>query len=175
MAWVFLLFIRKKYLDLSKLAIQTIISPLVTALLFLMVLSLAIGNERGGALGFPFITFLSTWINCHANNTASFFTYIFFNNDRQNTRKHSRYFICAIITRAEVTLATILACSYKKLLLLQVFQYWSLVLLLNLQFYNFYYIFIYTFLRILYFRCHLVLSLVCGQKNLIIWPPLLIL
>ena len=40
-------------------AIQTIISPLVTALLFLMVLSLAIGNERALVLGFPFITFLA--------------------------------------------------------------------------------------------------------------------
>ena len=39
--------------------IQTIISPLVTSLLFLFVLSLAIGNERGEVLGFPFITFLA--------------------------------------------------------------------------------------------------------------------
>ena len=49
----------KEILRFLKVVIQTIISPLVTALLFLLVLSLAIGNERGGALGFPFITFLA--------------------------------------------------------------------------------------------------------------------
>jgi len=50
---------KKEVLRFLKVIIQTIISPLVTSLLFLMVLSLAIGNERGGALGFPFITFLA--------------------------------------------------------------------------------------------------------------------
>ena len=50
---------RKEVLRFLKVAVQTIISPLVTSLLFLMVLSLAIGDERGGALGFPFITFLA--------------------------------------------------------------------------------------------------------------------
>ena len=50
---------RKEVLRFLKVVIQTIISPLVTSLLFLMVLSLAIGNDRGEALGFPFITFLA--------------------------------------------------------------------------------------------------------------------
>ena len=36
---------QKEILRFIKVAIQTIISPLVTSLLFLMVLSLAIGNE----------------------------------------------------------------------------------------------------------------------------------
>ncbi len=35
--------------------IQTVISPLVTSLLFLLVLSLAIGEDRGQVLGFTFI------------------------------------------------------------------------------------------------------------------------
>ena len=50
---------KKEILRFLKVAIQTIISPLVTSLLFLMVLSLSIGNDRVGALGFPFITFLA--------------------------------------------------------------------------------------------------------------------
>ena len=50
---------RKEVLRFLKVVIQTVISPLVTSLLFLMVLSLAIVNDRGGALGFPFITFLA--------------------------------------------------------------------------------------------------------------------
>ena len=50
---------KKEVLRFLIVAIQTVISPLVTALLFLLVLSLAIGNERGEVLGFPFISFLA--------------------------------------------------------------------------------------------------------------------
>ena len=39
--------------------IQTIFSPLISSLLFLLVLSLAIGSDRGNVLGVPFITFLA--------------------------------------------------------------------------------------------------------------------
>ena len=38
---------------------QTIFSPLISSLLFLMVLSLAIGSDRGDVLGASFITFLA--------------------------------------------------------------------------------------------------------------------
>ncbi len=38
---------------------QTLFSPLITSLLFLMVLSLAIGDERGDVLGVSFIIFLA--------------------------------------------------------------------------------------------------------------------
>ena len=38
---------------------QTLLSPLISSLLFLSVLSLAIGNERGNVLGFSFISFLA--------------------------------------------------------------------------------------------------------------------
>ena len=50
---------KKEVLRFLIVAIQTVISPLVTSLLFLLVLSVAIGNERGEVLGFPFITFLA--------------------------------------------------------------------------------------------------------------------
>ena len=38
---------------------QTIIGPIVTAILFLVVISLAIGNERSNVMGVEFITFLA--------------------------------------------------------------------------------------------------------------------
>ena len=38
---------------------QTIIGPIVTAILFLLVISLAIGNERSNVLGVPFVEFLA--------------------------------------------------------------------------------------------------------------------
>ena len=50
---------KKEVLRFLIVAVQTVISPLVTSLLFLLVLSLAIGNERSQVLGFPFITFLA--------------------------------------------------------------------------------------------------------------------
>ena len=39
--------------------VQTLLSPIISSLLFLSVLSLAIGNDRGEVLGFPFISFLA--------------------------------------------------------------------------------------------------------------------
>ena len=50
---------KKEVLRFLIVVIQTVISPLVTSLLFLLVLSLAIGNDRGEVLGFPFISFLA--------------------------------------------------------------------------------------------------------------------
>ena len=38
---------------------QTLLSPLVSSLLFLIVLTLALGNERGDVLGYSFVTFLA--------------------------------------------------------------------------------------------------------------------
>ena len=46
--WIgFITLFKKETYRFLKVAIQTIISPLITSLLFLLVLSLAIGEERG--------------------------------------------------------------------------------------------------------------------------------
>ena len=50
---------KKETLRFLNVWIQTIFSPLVTSLLFLLVLTLAIGTERGNVLGVPFIVFLA--------------------------------------------------------------------------------------------------------------------
>ena len=50
---------KKEVLRFLIVWIQTIISPLISSLLFLLVLSLAIGADRGSVLGVPFITFLA--------------------------------------------------------------------------------------------------------------------
>ena len=50
---------KKEVLRFLIVWIQTLFSPLITSLLFLSVLSLAIGNERGNVLGVPFIVFLA--------------------------------------------------------------------------------------------------------------------
>ena len=50
---------KKEVLRFLAVWIQTIFSPIITSLLFLSVLSLAIGNERGDILGVSFIKFLA--------------------------------------------------------------------------------------------------------------------
>jgi|TARA_B110001452_G_C15160371_1_gene403622 ABC-2 type transport system permease protein len=51
---------------------QTLLSPLVSSLLFLSVLSLALGNNRGDVLGYPFITFLAPGLIAMSILTQSF-------------------------------------------------------------------------------------------------------
>ena len=69
---------KKEVLRFLNVWIQTIFSPLISSLLFLLVLSLAIGAERGEVLGVPFIIgiqwILLTFI------TGSFSSYFFSNN-----------------------------------------------------------------------------------------------
>ena len=50
---------KKEVLRFLIVWVQTIFSPLISSLLFLLVLSLAIGADRGEILGVPFITFLA--------------------------------------------------------------------------------------------------------------------
>jgi ABC-2 type transport system permease protein len=50
---------QKETLRFLNVWIQTIFSPLVSSLLFLLVLTLAIGSQRGDVLGVPFIIFLA--------------------------------------------------------------------------------------------------------------------
>ena len=50
---------KKEVLRFLNVWIQTIFSPLISALLFLLVLSLAIGTDKGNILGVPFINFLA--------------------------------------------------------------------------------------------------------------------
>jgi ABC-2 type transport system permease protein len=50
---------KKEVLRFLIVWIQTIFSPLISSLLFLLVLSLAIGADREDVLGVPFITFLA--------------------------------------------------------------------------------------------------------------------
>ena len=50
---------KKEVLRFLIVWIQTLLSPIITSLLFLLVLSVAIGSGRSDMLGFPFIVFLA--------------------------------------------------------------------------------------------------------------------
>ena len=51
---------------------QTLLSPLVSSLLFLLVLSLALGNDRGDVLGYSFVSFLAPGLIAMSILTQSF-------------------------------------------------------------------------------------------------------
>ena len=63
---------------------QTIVGPIITSILFLLVISLAIGENRQNVLGVEFIIFFSSRPNCNADNSTSFFTFIFIIINGQN-------------------------------------------------------------------------------------------
>jgi len=135
---------KKEVLRFLKVAIQTVVSPLVTSLLFLMVLSLAIGNERGGALGFPFITFLAPGLIAmqiiqqgFSHSSSS----IMIGKIQGNIVD----ILYAPLSPGEVTLATILAAVTRSIIIAVV----SIIVfsfIIDLKIHNLFYIFIYTFL-----------------------------
>ena len=50
---------KKEVLRFLIVWVQTLLSPIITSLLFLLVLSVALGGGRSDMLGFPFVTFLA--------------------------------------------------------------------------------------------------------------------
>ena len=135
---------KKEVLRFLIVVIQTVISPLVTSLLFLLVLSLAIGNERGEVLGYPFITFLAPGLIAmqviqqgFSHSSSSLII-----GKIQGNLVDILY---APLTALEITLAINLAACTRSLMIASV----SIIVfsfLIDLEFYNFFYIFGFTFL-----------------------------
>ena len=135
---------KKETFRFLKVAIQTVISPLVTSLLFLLVLSLAIGNERGEVLGFSFITFLAPGLiamqviqQAFSHTSSS----IMIGKIQGNIVD----ILYAPLSPGEVTLATILA-AVTRSIIIAAFSIVIFSFVIDLPFYNFYYILIYTIL-----------------------------
>ena len=135
---------KKEVLRFLIVVIQTIISPLVTSLLFLLVLSLAIGNERSEVLGFPFMTFLAPGLiamqviqQAFSHSSSS----IMIGKIQGNIVD----ILYAPLTAGEITLATNLAACTRSVIIalvcIIVFKF-----IVELEFYNFFLIFIFTFL-----------------------------
>jgi len=135
---------KKEVLRFLIVAIQTVISPLVTSLLFLLVLSLAIGNERGEVLGFPFITFLAPGLiamqiiqQAFSHSSSSLMI--------GKIQGNIVDILYAPLTAGEVTLAiNLAACTRSIVIGLSSIIVFSFVI--EMKFYNFFYIFIFTFL-----------------------------
>ncbi len=134
---------KKEVLRFLIVAIQTVISPLVTSLLFLLVLSLAIGNDRGNVLGFPFITFLAPGLiamqviqQAFSHSSSS----IMIGKIQGNIVD----ILYAPLTAGEITLAINLAACTRSIIIaitsIVVFSF-----IVELEFNNFFHIFIFTF------------------------------
>ena len=135
---------KKEVLRFLIVVIQTIISPLVTSLLFLLVLSLAIGNDRNEVLGFPFISFLAPGLiamqviqQAFSHSSSS----IMIGKIQGNIVD----ILYAPMTAGEITLAINFAACTRSLMiaLISIIVFTFIV---DLKFYNFFYIFIFTFL-----------------------------
>ena len=135
---------KKEVLRFLIVVIQTIISPLITSLLFLAVISLAIGNERGDVLGFPFISFLPPGLiamqviqQAFSHSSSS----IMIGKIQGNIVD----ILYAPLTAAEITLATNLAACTRSIMIALV----SIIVftfIVDMKFYSIFYIFIFTFL-----------------------------
>mgnify|MGYP001246811277 FL=1 len=135
---------KKEVLRFMIVAIQTIISPLVTSLLFLLVLSLAIGNDRGEVLGHPFITFLAPGLiamqviqQAFSHSSSS----IMIGKIQGNIVD----ILYAPLTAGEITLAINLAACTRSIMIALI----SIILfnfIIEIEIRNFLVIFIYTFL-----------------------------
>ncbi len=123
---------------------QTLLSPLVSSLLFLSVLTLAIGNERGEVLGFPFISFLApglivmSMIQQSFSHTVSSFMISKMQGNIIDT-------LFAPLTAAEVTFALILAAVTRSLFIL-VISIIAFSFIVDLNIYSVFYIFIGSFI-----------------------------
>jgi len=123
---------------------QTLLSPLVSSLLFLSVLTLALGDNRGDVLGFPFINFLAPGLIAMSiiqqgfSHTVSSIMIAKIQGNIIDT-------LMAPLSALEVTLTIILAAVTRSLIILII----SVVVfsfIVEIQIYNVIYIFLGAFL-----------------------------
>ena len=135
---------KKEVLRFLKVVIQTVISPLVTSLLFLLVLTLAIGSDRGEVLGYPFINFLAPGLiamqviqQAFSHSSSS----IMIGKIQGNIVD----ILYAPLTAGEITLAINLA-SCTRSLIIALVSIFVFSFIIDLEVYNFFYIFSFTLL-----------------------------
>ena len=123
---------------------QTLLSPLVSSLLFLSVLTLALGNDRGEVLGFSFISFLAPGLIAMSiiqqgfSHSVSSLMIAKIQGNIVDT-------LMAPLSAAEVTLAIILAAVTRSIIIL-IISVIVFSLIIEIHIYNIIYIFIGAFL-----------------------------
>ncbi len=123
---------------------QTLLSPLISSLLFLSVLSLAIGNEKGDVLGYSFISFLAPGLIAMSIIQQSFShssSSLMIGKIQGNIIDT----LLAPLSAAEVTLAVILA-AVTRSIIITIISIAVFSLIIEVHIYNIFYIFIFAFL-----------------------------
>ncbi len=123
---------------------QTLLSPLVSSLLFLSVLSLALGNDRGEVLGYSFINFLAPGLIIMSLIGQSFSHSVssLMISKMQGNIVDMLY---APLSALEVSLAIIFA-AITRSFVIAVISIIVFSLIIDINFYNFFFIFIFGFL-----------------------------
>tara|TARA_B100001123_G_scaffold264481_1_gene294588 strand:- start:247 stop:1059 length:813 start_codon:yes stop_codon:yes gene_type:complete len=124
--------------------VQTLLSPLISSLLFLSVLSLAIGNGRGDVLGFPFISFLAPGLIAMSIIQQSFShssSSIMIGKIQGNIIDT----LLAPLSAAEVTLAIIFA-AVTRSIIIAIISIIVFSLIIEMHIHSYFHIFIFTFL-----------------------------
>jgi len=123
---------------------QTLLSPLVSSLLFLSVLSLALGNNRGDVLGYSFINFLAPGLIAMSILTQSFshsVSSLMIGKIQGNIVD----MLYAPLSALEVSMAIILA-ALTRSFLIAIISIAVFSLIVDITIYNIFYIFIFGFL-----------------------------
>ena len=135
---------KKEVLRFLVVWVQTIFSPLVSSLLFLLVLSLAIGAERGEVLGVPFITFLAPGLismqviqQAFSHSSSSFMI--------GKIQGNIVDILYAPLSPAEVTLLISFA-SVTRSVLIAIVSIITFKLIIDIQITNYLYLIVFTFL-----------------------------
>ena len=123
---------------------QTLLSPLVSSLLFLSVLSLALGNNRGDVLGYSFISFLAPGLIAMSILTQSF-SHTVSSLMISKIQGNIVDMLYAPLSALEVSMAIILAAMTRSFLIAIIsIAVFSLIVEISIN--NIFYIFIFGFL-----------------------------
>ena len=123
---------------------QTLLSPLVSSLLFLSVLSLALGNNRGDVLGYSFISFLAPGLIAMSILTQSF-SHSVSSLMIAKIQGNIVDMLYAPLSALEVSMAIILA-AITRSVLIAVISIVVFSLIVEIPINNIFYIFIFGFL-----------------------------
>jgi len=123
---------------------QTLLSPLVSSLLFLSVLTLALGNDRGEVLGFSFIEFLAPGLIAMSIITQSF-SHSVSSLMIAKIQGNIVDMLYAPLSALEVSLAIILA-AVTRSLLIAIISIVVFAVIIEIHIYSIFYIFIFAFL-----------------------------
>ena len=135
---------KKEVLRFLNVWIQTIFSPLVSALLFLLVLSLAIGTNKDNIWGVPFINFLAPGLIAMSILTQSFshsVSSLMIGKIQGNIVD----MLYAPLSALEVSMAIILA-ALTRSFLIAIISIAVFSLIVDITIYNIFYIFVFEFL-----------------------------